>query len=194
MDRRDISRILLGTAAGGALLSKPAQAQSCVAPCYARTAVEIAVGVTPVDYSYPRGDVRRYGAVGNGTTSDRAAFQAAIDVMKKEGGVVLVPAPSVSYYIDGPLNCTFASSANQPGFTIRGEGPISVDGPRAIVFNSGGHCFDCAGARVRELRKPRHWRGRNDLLLPGKEFQRRFRLRPIFECRGNRFLPLRGPL
>lgn len=45
---------------------------------YDRTAAEIAASVTPVDYGYPPGDVRRYGAVGDGSTNDRTALQNAL--------------------------------------------------------------------------------------------------------------------
>jgi len=40
---------------------------SNLADIYNLTAAEAAAGVTPVSYSYPPGDVRRYGAVGDGT-------------------------------------------------------------------------------------------------------------------------------
>lgn len=43
-----------------------------------RTAGEIAAGVTPTDYAYPPGDVRRYGAVLNGVTDDTTALQNAL--------------------------------------------------------------------------------------------------------------------
>jgi len=43
------------------------------------TSAETTAGVTPVDFSYPPGDVRRYGAVGNGSTDDSGAFQTAIN-------------------------------------------------------------------------------------------------------------------
>src|SRR5262249_25575017 len=42
---------------------------------YPRSAREIAVGVTPSNYGYPQGDVRRYGAVLDGVTDDTAALQ-----------------------------------------------------------------------------------------------------------------------
>ena len=46
---------------------------------YARTAAEIAAGVTPVNYAYPPGDVRRYGgAPGASTAVNNAAIAAAI--------------------------------------------------------------------------------------------------------------------
>ena len=44
-----------------------------------RTAAEIAAGVTPVDYGYEPGDVRRYGAVGDGATDDTVAIQNALE-------------------------------------------------------------------------------------------------------------------
>jgi len=45
---------------------------------YARTAAEIAAGVTPVNYSYAPGDIRRYGTnTAPGTTDMTSAFQAA---------------------------------------------------------------------------------------------------------------------
>lgn len=53
---------------------------------FERTAAEIAVGITPTDYYFSPGDVRRYGAVGDGSTNDRAAIQAAIDACEAAGG------------------------------------------------------------------------------------------------------------
>lgn len=47
---------------------------------YPRTAAEISAGVTPTNYAYPPGDVRRYGAVGDDSTDCTAAIQAAISV------------------------------------------------------------------------------------------------------------------
>lgn len=49
---------------------------------YKRTAAEIAAGVTPTDTSYPAGDVRRYGAVGDGVADDTAAITAALLVIQ----------------------------------------------------------------------------------------------------------------
>lgn len=42
-----------------------------------RTAEEIAAGVTPSNYAYQPGDLRRYGAVGDGVTDDSQAFASA---------------------------------------------------------------------------------------------------------------------
>jgi len=53
---------------------------------YPRTAAEIAAGVTPVNYAYAPGDVRRYGAKIDGSTDDTAAFVASIAQAAKAGG------------------------------------------------------------------------------------------------------------
>lgn len=49
----------------------------------ARTAAEIAAGVTPTAYQYPEGDGRRYGMVCDGTTDDAAALGRLFLVMGK---------------------------------------------------------------------------------------------------------------
>lgn len=49
--------------------------------------------VTLANARYPYGDVRRFGAVGDGTTDDSAAIQAAIELVRAAGGgVVYLPA------------------------------------------------------------------------------------------------------
>ncbi|UOF80473.1 tail spike protein [Caudoviricetes sp.] len=45
---------------------------------YPRTAAEIAAGVTPTYYYYEPGDVRRYGAVGDGVANDTTALSNAL--------------------------------------------------------------------------------------------------------------------
>jgi len=46
------------------------------------TVAEFAAGVTPANYAYPPGDVRRYGAVGDGVTDDTTAAQNALNVAR----------------------------------------------------------------------------------------------------------------
>lgn len=55
-------------------------------PGYPRTAAEIAAGVTPVDYSYEPGDVRRYGADITGSNDSGTAIQNAISQCAQAGG------------------------------------------------------------------------------------------------------------
>ena len=56
---------------------------------YDRIAAEISAGVTPTDYTYPPGNIRRYGASVNGTSDDTAAWQAATDQCALGGGAVV---------------------------------------------------------------------------------------------------------
>lgn len=89
MRRRDLSQFLVGTVAGSALAARPAQAGSCVPPCFPLTPTETA-GVI-VSYEYPPGNVRRYGADNTGTTSSMTAFNRAISALPPAGGVIEVP-------------------------------------------------------------------------------------------------------
>lgn len=83
-------------------------------------------------------NVQDYGAAGNGTRDDYAAFRAAIAAAEASGGVVWVPPVGNSYMIDaspGPL-------AVPPGVTIMG----SVARYRASRLTQmyGSVLFDCA--------------------------------------------------
>jgi hypothetical protein len=78
-----------------------------------RTDAEVAAGVTPVNYAYVPGDIRRYGAVGDGTSLCTQAIQDAID----SGHEVIIPLPAVSYLIDDNL----ILPTLRP-ISIRGEG------------------------------------------------------------------------
>lgn len=52
-----------------------------------RTASEVAAGVTPSNYAFSPGDIRRYGAVGDGSVDDSAAITRAVS----SGHPVFVP-------------------------------------------------------------------------------------------------------
>src|ERR1700756_1844102 len=54
---------------------------------YARTAAEIAAGVTPSNYSFLPGDVRRYGAKVDGSTDDTGAITTALMLAGSAAGV-----------------------------------------------------------------------------------------------------------
>jgi hypothetical protein len=60
-----------------------------------RTAAEIAAGVTPVNYAYGPGDVRRYGALGDDATNDWSAFDQA----RRSNDRIIVP--NLDYLVQG---------------------------------------------------------------------------------------------
>jgi hypothetical protein len=99
MLRRDISKALLATAAGSSLLVRQAKAQSCTPPCYPRTQAEIDANVVPSDPSYPPGNVKRYGAVGNGSNAT-VAIRSANAVALVAGSSVYFPAGTYKYQPD----------------------------------------------------------------------------------------------
>lgn len=66
-----------------------------------QTSAESAAGVTPTNLQYLQGDVRRYGAVGDGVTNDAPAFAKALLVCS--GLTVYVPDPPVAWLINSAL-------------------------------------------------------------------------------------------
>lgn len=122
MRRRDVSSFFVGSVAGSMLVSKSANAQSCVPPCY--VAIPSESGVTPLYTQYPPLDVRRYGATMDGVTSDTVALQHAISVATvANGGEIFIPA--------GTLRLT-AAQVLPPRTSLKGVGralsKIKVDG------------------------------------------------------------------
>jgi hypothetical protein len=108
MQRREISKVLLGSVAGSALLAQQAQAQTCTPPCYPITPRESSSGQTPVDYSYPTADLRRFGGVGNGIADCTTALQKAAAVSAAGGGNVIIDAGTyrISSKLVIPANAT----------------------------------------------------------------------------------------
>src|SRR5437660_714707 len=140
MRRRDLSKALIASAGGAALLPQSTRAARSDEPDHRRTRAERAAGVEPTNYAHPPGDVRRYGAVPG--TSQRThdatcAFQAALDC----GYSPRVPAGS--YGISATLvtrtdnqvltglggNATLYKYANVPILSIlhRGSGAVNVN-------------------------------------------------------------------
>jgi hypothetical protein len=60
-------------------------------------------GVSAEAATRPPFDVTAYGATGDGSTDDTAAFQAAIHAAVAASGTLLIPAPSVHYRLTSPL-------------------------------------------------------------------------------------------
>jgi len=80
---------------------------------YNRTAAEISAGVMPTNYGYQPGDVRRYGAVGDGVTDDSSALQSAINAtpagatLKFDGRSYRI---NTKLTVTSPINIDFAGS------------------------------------------------------------------------------------
>lgn len=103
---------------------------------YPRTAAEIEAGVTPTYYYYEPGDVRRYGAVGDGTTDDTAAIQDALNVARYGYSRVHFPSRNrngQTVYVAGTL-------------TVYANTRITADAGVVIqsaVTSASGHVFEC---------------------------------------------------
>jgi uncharacterized protein YjbI with pentapeptide repeats len=69
-----------------------------------QTAAEVTASVTPTNRAYPPGDVRRYGAVADGTTNDAGAIQASLNA----GYYAYLPGVSTTYAIASTLRFKFA--------------------------------------------------------------------------------------
>lgn len=91
-----------------------------------------------------------FNAIGNGVADDSAAFQLAINTAIAAHGCVYIPATSVGYKINTPLNLTNINNLQMvgdngiaPGFGLAFTPPI---GGSQILANTGGVLFDCLGA------------------------------------------------
>jgi Pectate lyase superfamily protein len=78
----------------------------------ARTPAEIAAGVTPVNFAYPPGDVRRYGGDPTGVADSTAALQAMIS-QHQSGGAV----PTL---VGGTYLCSQILTLNYDGWRLQG--------------------------------------------------------------------------
>jgi hypothetical protein len=96
-----------GTPAGGGGLSAASNAETI-----AGTLSTVAVTPASLEYERPYLDVRTYGAVGDGTTNDTAAFQAAVTALPSTGGIIYVP--DGTYVVQG--------LTLKNGVSIRGNG------------------------------------------------------------------------
>lgn len=81
---------------------------------YAQTDGELGAVITPVNFAYPPGDVRRYGAVGDDSTDNTVALQACISVCEFSSLDMFVPE---GVFRHGDLTI---SNVSLDGFRIRG--------------------------------------------------------------------------
>jgi len=108
-----------------------------------QTPAEAAASVTPTNFQFPQGDVRRYGAVNDGTTDCTAAVNAAIAVcVSNNGGAIYFPGNSTDtngyYLVKGITNQV------GPGTRIYGDGYASKVHFSAVWqygFNLGNNCI-----------------------------------------------------
>lgn len=119
---------------------------------YPKTATETSAGVAIVNFFYPPLTVDRYGTnTTPGTTSMTVAFQAAINVAKKNGGTVTFgPGP---YLLDTVgLDLTFPVGSQNCNFSIIGQArfkagtfTLGVSQTPSLILKHAGNAFDCTG-------------------------------------------------
>ncbi len=67
---------------------------------YPITPQETTAGLIPTNYTYPLGDVRRYGAMADGVTDDTLAFQKTCLALSVLGGKMTIPVPGIYLLTD----------------------------------------------------------------------------------------------
>lgn len=113
-----------------ALSTGPGAAQPAVI-IYAQTAAEIAAGVTPTDYSFVTGDVRRYGAVDGGANST-AAFTSA------HASSLSVYYPAGTWNIDTVVISQTNTVVHTEGFATILQQRAGNIGTRLVVIQASG--------------------------------------------------------
>jgi hypothetical protein len=101
---------------------------SYVSQTYYQTPSEVTCGAAIVNPGYVPGDVRRFGATGNGSTDDTSAIQNTINCLPATGGVVQLAAGS-QYKISSPLvvgNGSASAASTTYGIIIRGGASPAV--------------------------------------------------------------------
>lgn len=106
-----------------------------------RTAEEISASVTPSDLTYEPGNIKRYGATGDGVADDTQAIKDAVASANAGQGIVLIP--------QGTYSCTSMAFSNLSNVhfqgiglpTLRSDGPGSVE-PDRNLFNFTTACTD----------------------------------------------------
>jgi hypothetical protein len=96
---------------------------------------ESALGISPISYAYNIGDVRRYGALGDDTADDTAAFDLAVMAVGADGGTVTAIA-GARHYIGNPRGIIVTRNVkiDLQGAVLRGMGNSSTSN---TLINSG---------------------------------------------------------
>jgi parallel beta-helix repeat protein len=104
----------------------------------AQTAAESTAGVTPTNLRYRPGDIRRYGAVGDGSTNDATAIQNALNVEQD----VYIPATTTHYRVTSVLNVIHV------GQSVYGDGPLS----KVVQTGTNMSTFSCVSKGQNQFR------------------------------------------
>jgi hypothetical protein len=142
--------ITLAQAASIASVSTALTQENVGAVLYPRTTAEISASVTPTNYYYEPGDVRRYGAVGDGATDDYTAFNNAILSNRH----VIAPDTGSGYVIGTTLslssgqkiievfdNITYLGGANTALFQVLSS-ESNVKCYRQVAGNADNYCVE----------------------------------------------------
>jgi len=152
MDRRNISRVLLGSALGAAVLTDEARGQTCSAPCYPMTAAESASGYA-INTQYPWDDVRRYGADMTGLADSTNAFNRglalntachAVDgVCRMDGTITIGDGQSLYLSASTQLIRKAVSGNTAPVVHVKGTYALFAGGSVVSENNSPGGVVCC---------------------------------------------------
>lgn len=115
---------------------------------FGRTASEIAGSVFPTNYAFLPGYPERYGAVGDGSTSDQTALQACFD-----GNTDIFLPPNKTYLITGIIVTTQRKFVRGGGYTsiLQVSGAVGSFGIKFISPSGIGTHFG-SGARLMDFR------------------------------------------
>jgi hypothetical protein len=103
------------------------------------SAAETAAGITPTDYTFPVGDLRRYGATGDGVSDDTQALQTALTVSATQNLVAQIPFGytfRITSYVQIPSNCSLLILGTLQ-LTNRASGLFANNGSNIAVRGNG---------------------------------------------------------
>lgn len=107
---------------------------------YPRTTAEISAGVTPANYAFPPGDVRRYGAHGDGVSNDTTPIQYAIQVIEASGGGFVDLIPGGNHIVTAELTGGTNVIIRYNGAWIRSQ--LSGTNESGLAWRSGMHVWN----------------------------------------------------